>query len=79
MQSADPQVDKQGVCAFLTYFIMAGYQFRQAQAVLDRLVSYSDIVYSHNHTSAVVCVRYSGSHDRGVNLNSWANVLYLTT
>ena len=34
------QADEQGVCAFLAYFIMAGYQFRQAQAVLDKLVRY---------------------------------------
>lgn len=33
------QGDEKGLCAFLTYFIMAGYQFKQAQAVIMRVVS----------------------------------------
>ncbi len=33
-----PQADQHGVCAFLVYFIMSGYQFKQAQAVLNKLV-----------------------------------------
>lgn len=32
------QAHEQGVCAFLAAFIMSGYQFKQAQTVLDKLV-----------------------------------------
>ena len=32
------QNDEEGMCGFLTYFIMSGYQFKQAQAVLQKMV-----------------------------------------
>ncbi|XP_064395314.1 alpha-latrocrustotoxin-Lt1a-like isoform X2 [Halichondria panicea] len=38
VDSADlNSADQHGVCAFLVYFIMSGYQFKQAQAVLNKL------------------------------------------
>ena len=37
------QDDEMGTCAFMAYFFMAGYQFRQAQAVVKKLVSMSPI------------------------------------
>ena len=32
------QNEEEGMCSFLTYFIMSGYQFKQAQAVLKKRV-----------------------------------------
>lgn len=37
--NAFSQNDEEAMCAFLTYFFMAGYQYRQAYAVIQKVVS----------------------------------------
>lgn len=41
------QGDVEGMCAFLAYFIMSGFQFRQAHAVVQKIVSAPLHTYVH--------------------------------
>ena len=38
LASSDIQDDEMGMCAFLAYFLISGYQFQQAQAVVRKMV-----------------------------------------